>query len=85
MIDVQRHRFAIVGVLPREFNGWRADMTPDVPIPWRTFAALVNFPAEMTSFRSGRPAQTGDFALSGSIRVPVAVALDNSGLLPGHQ
>ncbi len=42
-IDLQRHRFAIVGVMPREFNGWSVDTSPDVRIPWRTFSLVTDY------------------------------------------
>lgn len=42
-IDLQRHRFAVVGVMPREFNGWSVDTSPDVRIPWRTFSLVTDY------------------------------------------
>jgi hypothetical protein len=49
-IDLQRHRFAIVGVMPREFNGWSVDTSPDVRIPWRDFPLVTNFRPESVDF-----------------------------------
>ena len=49
-IDLQRHRFAILGVMPREFNGWSVDTSPDVRIPWRAFPLVTNFRPESVDF-----------------------------------
>ena len=42
-ILVNGHRFVIVGVMPRDFNGISVDTAPDVRIPLRAFPLLVNF------------------------------------------
>ena len=39
-LTLHGHRFAIVGVMPREFNGITTDTAPDVRIPLRTFPLL---------------------------------------------
>ena len=36
-LDLQRRRFAITGVMPRDFNGWTVDTSPDARIPWVRF------------------------------------------------
>lgn len=38
------HRFNIVGVMPRTFNGVSVERTPDVRVPIRTFALLEDVP-----------------------------------------
>jgi predicted permease len=40
-IRIQGHRFVIVGVLPREFNGFAADTAPDVRLPLRVWPLLA--------------------------------------------
>lgn len=42
-ILVNGHRFVIVGVMPRDFNGLTVDTAPDVRIPLRPYPLLVNF------------------------------------------
>ena len=39
---VSGHRFAIVGVMPREFNGITVDTTPDMRVPLRAYFPLAN-------------------------------------------
>ena len=54
-IDLQRHRFAIVGVMPRGFNGWSVDTSPDVRIPWRDFSLVTDYrPQEVEFEMAGR-------------------------------
>jgi putative ABC transport system permease protein len=40
---VNGHRFVIVGVMPRDFNGFTVDTTPDLRIPLRALLPLANF------------------------------------------
>jgi predicted permease len=40
-ITLREHKFTIVGVMPREFNGISADTSPDVRVPARTAPLLV--------------------------------------------
>ena len=40
-IRVQDHTFAIVGVLPREFNGFAADTAPDIRLPLRALTLIA--------------------------------------------
>src|SRR5580692_5398984 len=40
-IRVQAHTFTIVGVLPREFNGFAADTAPDIRLPLRTLTLIA--------------------------------------------
>jgi predicted permease len=49
-IVVNGHRFAIVGVMPRDFNGLAVDMAPDVRIPLRAYPLLVNFNKDQMLF-----------------------------------
>src|SRR5437867_1316997 len=44
-----RH-FAIVGVMPRDFNGLSVDTAPDLRIPLRAFPLLVNFSKDQMWF-----------------------------------
>jgi predicted permease len=39
---VNGHRFAIVGVMPHDFNGLALDTTPDVRVPLRAYLSLAN-------------------------------------------
>src|SRR5262245_14729995 len=43
-IVLHGHRFVIVGVMPRAFNGISVDSTPDVRVPLRTFPELWTEP-----------------------------------------
>src|SRR5262249_38780200 len=43
-ITIRGHAFAIVGVMPRQFNGISADTSPDVRIPYRYGAWLAPEP-----------------------------------------
>jgi predicted permease len=49
-ILVNGHRFVIVGVMPRDFNGLTVDTAPDVRIPLRAYSLLVNFTRERMWF-----------------------------------
>ena len=46
---VNGHRFAIVGVMPRDFNGLSLDTTPDVRIPLRAYLPLANLTLDYTT------------------------------------
>jgi predicted permease len=41
MITLHGHKFIIVGVMPRDFNGVSADTSPDVRVPVRTAPLLI--------------------------------------------
>ena len=56
---VNGHRFLIVGVMPREFNGISVDTAPDVRIPRRAFSLLVNFKDDQLD---------SDFELAGRLK-----------------
>lgn len=45
---VNGHRFAIVGVMPRDFNGLTLDTTPDVRVPLRAYLPLANLTLDYT-------------------------------------
>ncbi len=45
-ILVNGHRFVIVGVMPRDFNGLTVDTAPDVRVPLRAYLLLLKFPRE---------------------------------------
>jgi predicted permease len=45
-ILLRGHRFVIVGVMPREFNGISADTAPDVRVPLRTLRLLAPPPLD---------------------------------------
>jgi hypothetical protein len=45
---VNGHRFAIVGVMPRDFNGLTLDTTPDVRVPLRAYFPLANLTLDYT-------------------------------------
>ena len=45
---VNGHRFAIVGVMPRDFNGLALDATPDVRVPLRAYLPLANLTLDKT-------------------------------------
>ena len=49
-ILVDGHRFVIVGVMPRDFNGISVDTAPDVRIPLRAFPQLSGFRQELLDF-----------------------------------
>ncbi len=49
-ILVNGHRFVIVGVMPRDFNGISVDTAPDVHIPLRAFPSLVDFSKDLWLF-----------------------------------
>ncbi len=40
-LRIQGHSFEIVGVLPREFNGFTADTTPDIRVPLRVWSLFA--------------------------------------------
>jgi predicted permease len=50
-IQLNGHRFTIVGVMPRRFNGFSADTTPEIRVPFRTLLLLgqntneINYPS----------------------------------------
>ncbi len=43
---INGHRFVIVGVMPREFNGITVDTAPDVRVPLRAYFLLGDFPKD---------------------------------------
>ena len=43
-MTLRGHKFVVVGVLPRGFNGLSADTAPDVRIPNRAYPVLTGFP-----------------------------------------
>ena len=45
-ILVNGHRFVIVGVMPRDFNGLTVDTAPDMRVPLRAYLLLLKFPRE---------------------------------------
>ena len=47
---VNGHRFVIVGVLARDFNGFTLDTAPDLRIPLSAFPLLVDFTRDQTRF-----------------------------------
>ena len=64
-LTLHSHQFAIVGVMPREFNGITADTAPDVRVPRRTFPLI--------SLRTdARPAYIG-LELAGRLRPGVSL------------
>jgi len=61
-LAVNGQRFAIVGVLPRDFNGFAADTAPDLRIPLRAFPLL------------GKKQKDWDLQLAGRLRPGVTRA-----------
>jgi len=49
-LDINGHRFAVVGVMPREFNGLSADTTPDLRIPLQAFSLISDYKIEFAVF-----------------------------------
>jgi predicted permease len=49
-ILVNGHRFVIVGVMPRDFNGLTVDTGPNIRVPLRAYSLLVNFTREQMEF-----------------------------------
>ncbi len=49
-LEINGHRFAIVGVMPREFNGLSIDTAPDVRIPLGAFALIASYKIESAFF-----------------------------------
>jgi len=49
-ILVNGHRFVIVGVMPRDFNGLTVDTAPDIRIPLRAYSLLVKVTRERMWF-----------------------------------
>ena len=47
---VNGHRFVIVGVLARDFNGFTLDTAPDLRVPLSAFPLLVDFTRDQTRF-----------------------------------
>ena len=47
---VNGYRFAIVGVMPRDFNGISVDTTPDMRVPLRAYLPLANLPSDKGNF-----------------------------------
>jgi predicted permease len=47
-LALQGHKFIIVGVLPRGFNGFSADVEPDVRVPLRTLPLLWTSPTHLS-------------------------------------
>jgi predicted permease len=47
-LALQGHKFMIVGVLPRGFNGFSADVEPDVRVPLRTLPLLWTSPTHLS-------------------------------------
>lgn len=58
-LAVNGHRFLIIGVMPRGFNGLSADTAPDLRIPWQAFPLLVDFKVESASFELAGRLRTG--------------------------
>ena len=42
-ITLREHQYLIVGVMPREFNGISMDVSPDVRLPLRAFAVILDW------------------------------------------
>lgn len=49
-IVVNKRHFAVVGVMPRQFNGITVDSGPDIRIPFRSYTQMVSFSADLMSF-----------------------------------
>lgn len=47
-LALQGHRFVIVGVLPKGFNGFSADVEPDLRVPLRALPLLWTSPAHLS-------------------------------------
>jgi predicted permease len=47
---VNKQRFSIVGVMPREFNGLSVDTAPDLRIPLTAYSQMANLPVERMYF-----------------------------------
>jgi len=56
---VNGHRFAIVGVLPRDFNGLMVEMTPDLRVPLRAYLLLAQLTLDNTYLELAGRLQTG--------------------------
>ncbi len=48
-LSIKGHRFQIVGIMPRDFNGISVDTTPDLRIPLGAFPLLANSRLEATN------------------------------------
>ena len=81
-IDLQRHRFAIVGVMPREFNGWSVDTSPDVLNSLADVFAGHEFSSGSGGFRSGGPIEAWSDARAGRSGMPVFMARNHAAVLP---
>ena len=49
-ILVNGYRFAIVGVMPRDFNGLTVETAPDIRIPLRAFSTMAKIPRDLMWF-----------------------------------
>jgi predicted permease len=49
-IVVNKQRFSIVGVMPRDFNGLSVDTAPDLRIPLTAYSQMANLPLEQMYF-----------------------------------
>ncbi len=65
-IAIDSHRFVVVGVLPREFNGFAADTAPDVRIPLRALSLF------------GKDRDHESFQLAGRMKPGVTLARTSS-------
>ena len=65
-ITLHGNRFAIVGVMPREFNGISADTTPDVRVPRRCFPLI--------SLRANERAVNTALEIAGRMKPGVSIA-----------
>src|SRR5580700_349228 len=68
-LTIHGHKFAIVGVMPRDFNGTSQDTSPDVCLPGRA-APLVYDGAD----RPKAPAELSDLSLAGRLKPGVTRA-----------
>ncbi|HUA60101.1 MAG TPA: ADOP family duplicated permease [Verrucomicrobiae bacterium] len=72
---VDGHRFTIVGVLPREFNGLAADTAPDVRIPLWAFPLLGHPRDRLTMQLAGRMKPGVTLARAGSEVLALWIAM----------
>ncbi|HLH37801.1 MAG TPA: ABC transporter permease [Bryobacteraceae bacterium] len=68
-ITLRQRRYAIAGVMPREFNGISIDVSPDVRLPLRALPLIADWDGHAATL-----AEASNFSIAGRLRPAVTLA-----------